>query len=154
MDPAPTPYTARQIREATSVGRRYEWRVETPSQVVRRVVTFTRVSAEHAELQASVLDEQGAVLEASHSSQVTWEELRRHAEFPRSAVTIDEAKAEVPAGAFDCLRYTLTEGSGAEAETSTFYFAKTMPGAPVLFFTEKGGQRVMTSTLVAYAGGG
>jgi hypothetical protein len=51
----------------------------------------------------------------------------------------------------------------AEGKVSTFYFAKDLPGAPVLFYTDvpsaagnaagAAASRVVTSTLVEYAPG-
>lgn len=73
----------------------------------------------------------------------------RHAEFPRFAVRISEAKVEVPAGSFDCLVYTVT----AAAEEVTFAFAKTTPRPLVKMIIEKGGQVVRKQELVAYAPG-
>lgn len=61
-----------------------------------------------------------------------------------------EEKTTTPAGTFDCVVYVV---QGTPGEVRTFYFAKTLPGAPVLFFTEKDGKRVMTSTLVDHKPG-
>jgi hypothetical protein len=82
---------------------------------------------------------------------VTWEELRRHAEFPRALVTTREETVTLPAGTYDCVVYVVADA--AAGETSTFYFAKAMPGAPVSFYTEKAGVRQLTNTLVRYAPG-
>jgi hypothetical protein len=137
----PTPYTAEQIRDATRPGRSYTWRLEESGKPpVERTVEFTRVDAEGAELRRD-----GA------ARRVTWEELRKHAEFPRALVTTREETVTVPAGTYDCIVYVVNDR--AAGETSTFYFAKTMPGAPVLFFTEKAGARLLTNTLVRYTPG-
>ena len=152
---APTPYTAEQIRLATKVGRTYDWRVEMPGKpVAHRVITFTRVAEADLDTTSTMVSDDGATqLAPPKVTHATWEELRKHAEFPKSAVVIDEEKITVPAGSSDCLTYTVTEGSGSEAEVTRFYFAKDMPGAPVMFTTDKGGVRVMTSTLVRYSDG-
>jgi hypothetical protein len=57
----------------------------------------------------------------------------------------------VPAGTYACVVSVIA--GPAAGETSTFYFAKAMPGAPVLFFTDKAGVRQLTNTLVRYAPG-
>jgi hypothetical protein len=150
-DVAPTPYTAEQIRQATPVGRTYEFRIESPGKpAMRRVITFTRVAEGDAEMTATTLDGSGKPIGEPKVTQVPWEELRKHAEFPKSAVTIDEQRVTVPIGTFDCIRYTVKEDAG---EVTQYYFAKNMPGAPVLFLTDKDGQRVMASTLVRYVSG-
>ena len=76
-------------------------------------------------------------------------QLREHAEFPRFAVKISEAKVEVPAGTYECVVYTVT----AAEEVVTFFFAKTLPGPPVKMVIEKGGKVVRKQELVACAPG-
>jgi hypothetical protein len=140
-DTYPTPYSAEEIRDATRPGRAYTWRVEVSGKAaVERTVAFTRVDAEGAEITGDGV-----------AQRVTWEELRKHAEFPRALVTTREETVTVPAGTYDCVVYVIADP--AAGETSTFYFAKAMPGAPVLFFSDKGGARQRTNTLVRYAPG-
>ena len=137
----PTPYSAEQIRDATRPGRSYTWRLEESGKAaIERTLTFTRVDADGAEMTSD-----------GRARRTTWEELRRHALFPREQVTTREETVTVPAGTFDCVVYVVADP--ATGETSTFYFAKAMPGAPVLFFTEKGGARLLTNTLIRYAAG-
>jgi hypothetical protein len=139
--PYPTPYTAEQIRDASRPGRTYTWRVEQSGKpAVEHVVEFRRVDADGAELSSD-----------GQSKRVTWEELRQHAEFPRAAVTTREETVTVPAGTYECIVYVVERR--AANETFTFYFAKAMPGAPVLFFTDSAGERKLTHTLVRYAPG-
>jgi len=137
----PSPFTAAQIRDATKAGRTYRFKVETPdAPATERVMTFTKVDAEGAELATS----------GEPPKRVTWEALRKHAEFPAANVTVHEEKVTVPAGTFDCVVYVVI---GEGGEVRTFYFAKSLPGAPVLFFTNKDAKRVMTSTLVEHRAG-
>lgn len=143
-DVHPSAFTAEQIRAATKPGRTYRFKVETPdAPPAERVMTFTKVDAEGAELATS----------GEPPKRVTWEELRKHGEFPSANVSVHEEKVTVPAGTFDCVVYVVV-GEGAESgEVKTFYFAKSLPGAPVLFFTNKEAKRVMTSTLVEHRAG-
>jgi hypothetical protein len=144
---APTPYTAEQIRDATRPGRTYRYRIEVfGSAPILRQITFVDVTPRRARLRTEVLDESGALL--SRSEQTTaWEELRRHAEFPQERVTIEQATATVPAGAFRCAVYTVRRSPD---EVLRFYFATDLPGPPVLFTTEKAGTRMMTSSLLEH----
>jgi hypothetical protein len=140
-DTYPTPYTAEQIRAATLPGRAYTWRVEMRGKpAVERTIVFTQVDAEGAEITSDGV-----------AKRVTWEELRRHAEFPRALVTTRQETVTVAAGTYDCIVYVIA--GPAAAETSTFYFAKAMPGAPVLFFTDNSGVRQLTNELVHYVPG-
>jgi hypothetical protein len=148
---APTPYTAEQIRQATAVGRTYEWRREIVGQpATTRVITFTKVTDADAEMSSIDLDAEGKELAPAKVSTSTWEELRQHALFPSDAVQISEETVTVPAGTFDCLKYTVTKG---DAEGMTFLFAKSLPGAPVQFYKVANGTPVMTSTLVRHVAG-
>lgn len=140
-DSYPTPYDADQIRDATRPGRAYTWRVEEVGKApVEHTIAFTHVDADGAE-----------IVRDGIAARVTWEELRRHGAFPRALVTTHEETVTVPAGTYDCVVYVVADG--AAGETSTFYFAKALPGAPVLFFTDAAGVRQSTSTLVRYAPG-
>jgi len=118
--------------------------------VRRRVMTFVRVSDTDSDIQTTLLDEAGAVVEPASVNRATWSDLMQHAQFPRAAVTITEETISVPAGSFDCLKYVV---AGSNSEVNTFYFAKSLPGPPVLYFSEKGGQRVTTSTLLRHVPG-
>lgn len=137
----PTPFTAEQIRGATKAGRTYRYRVEVgdkpPSE---RVISFVSVDAD------------GAVMATpgEPNKRVTWEQLRQHAEFPAPLVMTREESITTPAGKFDCIVYVVL---GEDGEASTFYFAKTLPGAPVQFSIAKEGRRVMISTLVEHRPG-
>lgn len=137
----PTPYTAAQIRDATKPGRTYRYKVEAPDQpATEKVMTFETVDADGATL----------VSPGEPKKRVTWEELRQHAEFPEGLVKTRDEKITVPAGTFDCTVYVVVREGG---EATSYYFAKTMPGAPVLIAKAKEGRRVMTSTLVEYRPG-
>jgi hypothetical protein len=137
----PTPYTSAQLRAATKAGRTYRYRVEAagkpPSE---RVMTFVSVDSDGADL----------VTEGEGKKRMTWEELRRQAEFPEAIVRTREEKVTVPAGTFDCVVYVVL-GEGGEA--TSFYYAKDLPGAPVQLVTNKEGRRVMTSKLVEHRPG-
>lgn len=147
---APFPYTVDQIRGASKKGRRIELRMETAGKpTVHRVLEFTASDEQGGEITATVLDEGGKKIDGPKASRSTWAELQKHAEFPRAAATITEAKITVPAGTFDCLVYRVTEGAGADAAITTYHFAKSLPGPPILFFTDQGGKRVMTVTMLA-----
>jgi hypothetical protein len=148
---APTPYTAEQIRDATHLGRTYEFKREVAGRPpATRTMTFVRVSLLDADVKSTTRDEAGKDLEPAETSTSTWEEFRKHAEFPKAVVTITEETVTVPAGKFDCVVYSVA----GEGTVTRFFFAKSMPGAPVLFYTEKGATRLMTSTLVRYSAGG
>lgn len=137
------------------MGRRYVFDVEAQGEAPRQqMVTFTEVNDDGLESQSVVRDERGAELKPPKKIKATWEELRKHAEFPREAVTLGEEMVALPAGIFDCVVYTVRKGEGPADEISRFYFAKSLPGAPVFFTTDKAGVRVFTQKLVEHHPGG
>ena len=137
----PSPYTAEQLREASKPGRTWTWRVETLGKpTVESSASFGALDAEGVELVSD-----------GTSKRITWEELRRHAEFPRAAVITREETVTLPAGTYDCVVYVVTDPR--TREITSYYFAKDLPGAPVYFYSEKDGTRVLTSTLVKYDAG-
>lgn len=150
---APTPYSAEEIRAANKPGTTYRYKVESPGEPTTiKVLEFVGGTAEGGDLKARVLDESGKEKEPAKVEHVSWEELRRHAEFPRASLTVEPGGAiEVPAGKFDATVYAVKAPNG---ETTKFYFAKSYAGPPVLFFKERNGKRVMTSTLIERKSGG
>jgi hypothetical protein len=137
----PTPYSAEQIRDASKPGRTWIWRVETPGNpTVESSAAFGALDAEGVELVSD-----------GTTKRITWEELRRHAEFPRDAVVTREETVTVPAGTYDCIVYVVTDPT--THEVTSYYFAKDLPGAPVYFYSDKGGTRLLTSTLIKYDAG-
>lgn len=149
-DTYPTPYTAQQLHDATRVGRRYEFRLEKPpAPPAHLVFRFLTVTPEGTDVENTVTDDEGHVVDGPKTQHATWDDLRKHAEFPRAAVATHEGTADTPAGRFACTVYVVTKGDAV----STFYFAHDLAGPPVLHFTDKGGARVSTSTLVKYDAG-
>ena len=144
---APYPYTAEQLRTASPLGRVIPFEITLGSQRPKvHVIEFVASDADGAELESSDRDDQGKPIGDVNRTRATWSELMKHAEFPRAATTIEDGVAETPAGKFRSKVYKVKSGGD---ELSTFYFAVDRPGPPVLFVTERAGERVMTRTLLA-----
>jgi hypothetical protein len=150
---APAPYTVEELRAANPPGTLYRYKVEAAGQPVRiSVIEFmSGTSAESAEVKDLVLDEAGKPVAAPKVERTPWEELRRHGEFPRAASSVEPGTVEVPAGKFEAKVYTVNAPNG---DTLRFYFANSFAGPPVLFYQERGGARLMTSTLLERKSGG
>jgi hypothetical protein len=126
-----TPYTAAQIASACPVGRKIVFFVEIEGQKQLQVLEFKEVNAIGAALEATTLDDQGKEMQRK-KSEVTWEELRSHAEFPAARAKRREGDVLTPAGPFACWIYTVTSDPlDAETSETTFWFAKKLPGPPV-----------------------
>lgn len=137
----PAPFTWEEIRAATKSGRTYRYRVEVSGKPVReRVVTFVKVDDDGCEIFAG----------GENPKRMGWPTLQKHSEFPQDRVTTREETVKLPGGKFDCMVY---EVRGNDGETTTYYFARTLPGAPVLFYTEQDGKRVKTTTLLQHIPG-
>ena len=79
--------------------------------------------------------------EREHS---TWPELQGHASMRANSTRIDEETIEIPAGRFDCLRYTRVDGDTID----TFWFATSAPGAPLRFEQRVGDEVVFSSMAI------
>jgi hypothetical protein len=131
---APTPFTAEEIRRGCPEGRTVITRTVSPEGTTTSTSRFTRC------------DEEGTTLVGGNGAhRVSWVDLQRHASFPADVTTIDEERITTPLGSLDCLRYQVT----ADDEVSTFWFAKSLPGMPVLYTSASGGRLISTTTMVS-----
>ena len=138
---AAAPFSWQEIRAATKNGRTYRYRVEAPGKPTReRVLTFTKVDDAGAEIFAG----------GDAPKRVGWPALQKDAEFPKDKLTVREESVKLPGGKFDCLVYELRGDAG---ERWTYFFAKSLPGAPVLFYVEQDGRRIKTTTLLQHIPG-
>lgn len=144
---AAPPYTAAQIKDATKVGRKYTFKIEVPGEPAQlQVMEFTAITAEGATLKQSTLNEDKTPAGEVIEDQVTWNDLESHAHFPKDATRVTEEELTVPAGKFPCMVYRVTE---AEI-INTYWFAKSLPGAPIKVEAREGDKVVFTMTLTEH----
>ena len=137
----PAPFSWEEIRAATKAGRTYRYRVEMPGKPAReRVLTFTKVDDDGCEIFTG----------SGEPKRKGWVALQKDEEFPKDRSKTYEESIKIPGGKFDCVVY---EVRGKDGEVSTYYFAKSLPGAPVLFWSEVDGKRVRTTTLLQHIQG-
>ncbi|HSO32006.1 MAG TPA: hypothetical protein VLT33_05805 [Labilithrix sp.] len=137
----PAPFSGEEIRAATKSGRTYRYRVEVRGKPAKeRVLTFVKVDADGCEIFAG----------GESPKRKGWPSLQKDSEFPKERVQAREETVKLPGGKFDCMVY---EVSGNDGEVTTYYFAKTLPGAPVLFYTDVDGKRMKTTTLLQHLQG-
>jgi hypothetical protein len=131
-DDHPTPYTAEQIRQGCPDGRTCTFRMSTAGgHAVMQEWRFTAPDAEGVTWTSLHLDEHGDPSGQSNSSRRTWKELQQHASYPSEATTVREERVETPAGAFDCMLYTVTQQQEDSTVVSKYWFAWQLPGPPV-----------------------
>ena len=137
----PAPFSWEEIRAATKSGRTYRYKVEVRGKPAKeRVLTFVKVDADGCEIFAG----------GDAPKRKGWPSLQKDSEFPKERVQAREETVKLPGGKFDCMVY---EVSGNDGEVTTYYFAKNLPGAPVLFYTDVDGKRMKTTTLLQHLQG-
>ena len=145
-DHHPTPFSADEIRDGFVPGTVVRSRVERAG---AEPVVHVRVSIAADpdggiyEFWTESLD--GRRLEEPVQQRSIWRELQAHASMPVDATTIDRVTIDVPMGTFDGLRYTRVEGETVD----TFWFATSMPGAPIRMEERVAGELVFSSTAIA-----
>ncbi len=149
VEMAPTPFTVAQIRDASPTGRRVVYKIEEDGKPqVKHVIEFVKSDASGADTRSSNMDAAGKTVDSS-TDHATWEDLVKHAEFPKGNVEIKHRTISIPVGTLECTVYRVT---GQDDLVTTFYFADTLPGPPVFMYVEKGGKRIRTQTMEASTG--
>lgn len=148
---APPPFSADQIRAATPDGRTYLFAVEGPEGRALRKLTFRSPTEAGAQLEAQNLNagDQSPLAEPQRAP-VTWAELVGHASYPAAHTRIERAEITVPAGTFECRRYTVVEPSPKGQKRTVAWFADALPGAPVHHEVHIGAQLVSRMQLVEH----
>jgi hypothetical protein len=145
-DHHPTPFTAAEIRDAFEVGR--EVRTLTVRAGAEPYVLVRRnLSADHEAGVYEVWTESpdGVRLSEPEEGRSGWLELQGHASMPADVTTIDPVEIELPMGRYEGLRYTRVTGD----KVDTFWFALSLPGAPVRIEFRVADEVVFTSTTIA-----
>lgn len=120
-------------------------RVERPgAEPMVRVTRFLAGDAEGADREVwteTTGGERAGDIERERSS---WLDFQGHASMPIADTVITEETIEIPAGVFDCLVYTRTDGE----EIDTFWFARSAPGMPLKYETRVNGELVFSSVAI------
>ncbi len=148
---APRPFTADQIRDAMPKGQVLRFRMEGAGAAATvEEWTVVAADAEGMTLASKVFAEDGALLRDEGEARSTWIELRDHATFPAAATTRTEGELDTPLGRLATWTYEVSKpGDDGVPVVSTFVFAKTLPGPPVLLTVTRQGQVVRRMTLLA-----
>jgi hypothetical protein len=109
-----------------------------------RVTRFVAGDSEGGERDVWTETLDGRPLTELERGYATWLELQEHASMPADATRIDEESIDIPAGRYDCLRYTRLDGDTVD----TFWFAKAAPGMPLRFEQRVDGELVFSSTAI------
>ena len=141
-DHLPTPFSAAEIRVGCPPGRTVRSLVtEGDAAPFVHVVRFVAVDDDGAEQESWTETVDGVPTTEPKRRRSTWLEFQGHASMPAATTEIAEETIEIPAGRFDCLRYTRRDGTSV----STFWFARSAPGMPLRFQDVEDGVTVYSS---------
>ncbi len=150
-DPAPLPYTADELQEATRVGRTYTFLVEAKDNAPKiQRFEFTSVDG----LGASVRTSSGpsvSSLATEYEKVSTWGELANHGMHYRPWTTIEEESIELPAGTFKVKHYTIHTADGVPK--LHMWYAVDVPGPPIKLQDSKRGEVFYTMILQSFEPG-
>jgi len=123
------PFTAEQIRDEWVEGFQLRVRRWTPTAEIFEVWTVVSADAVGVEIESKAVDATGAPLGEARVETSTWVQLRDHASFPLDRATRESVGRETPLGELQGWLYTVSDPSGGSV--TEFFFAETLPGAPV-----------------------
>ncbi|MCB1044790.1 MAG: hypothetical protein KDC35_17740 [Acidobacteria bacterium] len=146
---APTPYSADEIREGCPDGRTTKtrlWSAESGTTVM--TTRFHSGTPEQATFEVISANEQGDRIGQPQEGKAAWSELQRHASFPREHTTIEEVTLDADLGPKACWKYTVTQPDSAQAIVTEYWFAKDLPGPPILMVQRVNNRKTMTMTMI------
>jgi hypothetical protein len=144
-DHLPTPFTADEIRAGCPPGRTVRALVvEAGREPYVQITRFVSGDAEGAEQESWTETPDGARLSEPTRRRTAWLGFQGHASMPAATTDIAEEVIDIPAGRFDCLRYTRRDGD----TVNTFWFARSAPGMPLKFEEREAGELVYSSTVL------
>jgi hypothetical protein len=150
-DHLPTPFTADEIRLGCGPGRTVRALVIEPGiEPYVRVTQFVDADDEGADQAFWTEATNGAQLSEPRPRRSTWLEFQGHASMPADSTVVSEEQIDIPAGRFDCLKYVRTDGDSV----STFWFARSAPGMPLMVEERLNGELVYSSTAIENLPGG
>jgi len=142
----PTPFSADEIHQGCPPGRTIRrLMVRAGEEPFVYVTRFLTGDDEGGEQESWTETRDGMRLSQPATSRSSWRELQGHASMPADRTEVVEETIDLPAGRFDCLRYTRTDEDGV----SVFWFAKVAPGMPLQFEQRVGGNTVFSSTTLS-----
>lgn len=137
----PHPFTAEQIRDEWQQGFSLVLQTETPAGQTRERWTVLTADEEGAEIEFVPIDAEGNTAGDPRTSRSSWEQLRDHAAFPADVSSREEIVLDTALGQLEGWIYrTRSEEAGTESE---FFFASSLPGAPVQMRVMKEGQTML-----------
>ena len=147
-DHLPTPYTAEQIRDF-SKNRKIKFLMETPGKPkTYQVFEFREGDAEKSDMDGYMLNADGKLVGKKQTARANWTELQAHASYPEKNTSLSRDSKTTKGGTFDCWLYTTAAEKEGKKMITRAWFARSMPGPPVLLIQELDGKTVFKMTMV------
>ncbi len=135
------PFTADEIRRAWVPGLILEFSRKTPEGETLERWTVMASDEGGAYIEYATLDDEGNVVDEPRLERSEWVELRDHASFKADRSRREAATRETALGELDGWLYTVDDPD--TGMFSEFFFARSLPGAPVHVRVTRGGELVM-----------
>lgn len=148
-DHAPTPFSAKDIRKGCPTGRTSKYLIEiagNPNSF--QIVSFTKSDKDGTDFESISLDQEEKQVGEKQTARARWDELQFHASFPETDTQITSESYATPAGEFDCWHYEVKKDKQGKKEISHYWFAKSLPGAPIFMEQILDGKPVFKMTLI------
>lgn len=143
----PTPFSAEEIRAACAPGRRNVFRVAAAgAEPYLDTWTFDGGDATRGTMSHLRTGLDGMPRSELEQSEATWGELQAHASYPVATTGLTVSAVSVGAGTFEGWRYETVEGD----TVTRAWFARTLPGPPVLIVAARRGVEVLRYELLAF----
>jgi hypothetical protein len=138
----PPPFTADQIRDEWVAGLTLVMRTDSREGGALERWTVVAADAEGADIQFQQIDAAGSALGEPRVGRSSWVELRDHANFPADRATREEATRDTALGELDGWLYLVPDEAAGTVQE--FFFARSLPGAPVQMRVLQDGKPIMT----------
>ncbi len=135
-----TPFSAEEIRDEWVEGLQLTLEMVGPDGPVVQRWTVVGADEEAVEIAFEVLDASGAPQDEPTVRRSTWVELRDHASFPADRAERRWVTRDTAFGSLAGWLYTMQDDEGMATE---YFFASSLPGAPVEMRTLRDGETVI-----------
>ena len=135
------PFTSEQIRDEWVAGLTILMQTKAVQGSALERWKVLSADAEGAEIEFTEVDRDGNPSGQPRVGRSSWEELRNHATFPATAATREELTMDTALGQLDGWFYTVRDAAGGTR--TEYFFAKSLPGAPVQMRVLKNEETVM-----------
>lgn len=134
------PFSAEQIREEWVEGLELRVRRVTPEGETIERWKVVEADTDGATIEKTTVDTEGRIIGETRAQHSAWTELRDHASFPAAGSSRRRTVENTPLGKLEGWLYTIPDETAGTV--SEFFFASSLPGAPVRLRVFENGRTV------------